>query len=242
MCPYSFRWRWWWRDDALTKVNITMLKTKKELAFITLGLACASMMYEYCLSHVLTLLYGGLVSQYIITTGLFIFFLGVGAIYFEYSLKKNPNFKLFKIEFLLSFCGFMCVLFPFFIDSNLNESPMLSKSISWMAISIIAFLSGIELPALMNLSKNKLEVLGLDYLGMCIAGIAFPFFALPHLGLLETSFLIGFSNFLLAHYLHFKENKKVISKIWILYLFPILMILNTTNFNGFLEAAFLGYK
>jgi spermidine synthase len=217
-----------------------MLKTHREFAFITLALACASMMYEYCLSHVLTLLYGGLVSQYIITTGLFIFFLGVGALFFEYRLKSNPKFKLYKVEFLLSFCGFLCVLFPFIVDNTLNGMPTLSKGIAWLAISFIAFLSGIELPALMSLSKDKIEILGLDYLGMCIAGIIFPLFALPYLGLLETSFLIGFTNFLLAHYLYYKEYKTFKSKIWILYIFPIIMISNIPGFNLFLEAAFLG--
>lgn len=217
-----------------------MLKTQKEFVLITFALASASMMYEYCLSHVLTLLYGGLVSQYIMTTGLFIFFLGIGAIFFEYKLKNNPNFKLYKVEFLLSLCGFLCVIFPFFVDRMFTGMPVLSKLIAWAAISFIAFLSGIELPALMSLSKHKLEVLGFDYLGMCFAGLIFPLFALPHLGLLETSFLIGFSNFLLAHYLYFKEIKRWKSKIWILYIFPILMICNISEFNAFLEAAFLG--
>jgi spermidine synthase len=217
-----------------------MLRTKKEYVIITLILASASMMYEYCLSHVLTLLYGGLVAQYIVTTGLFIFFLGVGAIYFEYKLKNNSKFRLYKVEFLLSFCGFLCVIFPFIVDNTLGGMPVLSKSISWLAISIIAFLSGIELPALMSLSKNKIEVLGFDYLGMCIAGIVFPLVALPHLGLLETSFAIGFTNFLLAHYLYFKEKKQVKSKIWILYLIPALLFYNTSSLNQFLEAAFLG--
>lgn len=226
--------------DTFLNLKRIFITPSKKIPLITVLLAFASMMYEYCLSHIMTILYGSLVSQYIITTGLFIFFLGVGAIFFEFKLKNHTKFKIYQIEFVLSFLGSLCVIFPFFIDSIFIETPLVSKYLCWALISLIAFCSGIELPALMSLADKKLSVLGFDYLGMCLAGILFPILFLPVLGLLQSSLVIAFVNFIVAIFLYYSFHPKKIFRISWIILIPISLFIYSGAIQGFIEGAFLG--
>lgn len=205
---------------------------------LTFTLAFASLSYEFCLSHAFTILFGQLVEQYIITTGLFIFFLGFGALLYEFKVKQNQKIRLFHIEFLLSFFGAMSVFLPFvFIDIF---PFILAKWLSYSLVILIAILSGIELPMLINQSDNKLDTLGSDYLGMCFAGVCFPLFFLPSLGLLNTSLIIALINLLIAFYLVFKEHELKYRKYVYVAVVPICFAVFAPNIQLYIEGVFLG--
>lgn len=209
---------------------------KFQLRLITFAVSFASILYEYCMSHVMAILYGGIISHYILTIGFFIFFLGIGALYFDKFLKENSNFHLYKLELFLSLLGFFTVLLPFFFDSIV---PSAAKHLSWLLICIIAFLSGIELPALMFLSKNKLNTLAFDYLGMCLGGIVFTLYFLPQVGVLNTSFIIASINLVIAHLLFQSEKKKYKFLFFTLYLIPITLFLNSESLQLYIEGVFI---
>ncbi len=205
---------------------------------LTFTLAFASLSYEFCLSHVFTILFGQLVEQYIITTGLFIFFLGFGALLYEFKVKEIKKIKLFHVEFLLSFFGATSVFLPFvFID---YFPFIIAKWLSYGLVILIAILSGIELPMLISQSENKLDTLGSDYLGMCFAGVCFPLFFLPFLGLLNTSLIIALLNLCIACYLVFKEHGIQYRKYLYIAVVPICFVVLAPNIQLYIEGVFIG--
>lgn len=208
-----------------------------QLRLITFAVSLASILYEYCLSHVMAILYGGVISHYILTIGFFIFFLGIGALFFDKCLKGKSQFKLYRLELLLSLLGYIIVISPFFFDSTL---PAISRYLSWSLICLIAFLSGIELPALLHISKNKLNTLAFDYLGMCLGGVLFTLFFLPQIGILNTSFIIATINLLIAHLLIHREESRYRYFFLLFYIVPITLFINNDVIQLYIEGVFVG--
>jgi len=108
---------------------------------------------------------------------------------------------------------------------NIASSPLsltqlfLVSSIPTMFLVIffavfIGILSGIELPLLMKMGKQKgmkkevSRVLFADYIGSFIASIIFPFFLLPKLTIFQISFIVGGINLCAALYLFSKHHSK----------------------------------
>lgn len=168
---------------------------------VTLIVAFASLIYEFTLSHIMSILYGGLVMQYILTIGLYIFGLGVGSLFFE---RYQSSIKLSIVETLLTVFGSLTIIVPIFLFKYAPYSQLLNLGY----VFFIAFLSGIELPALMHGQKNYLSILGLDYVGMALAGLFFPWFLLPELGLELTLVLTASLNFLCVIILNEKFSYK----------------------------------
>ena len=156
---------------------------------VTIIVAFASLIYEFTLSHIMSLLYGGLITQYVLTIGIYIFGLGVGSLFFE---RYSNQIKLSVVEILLTILGSLSIIVPIFLYKYIPFSHFCSL----VYIFAIAFLSGIELPALMQGEKSYLTILGLDYFGMALAGLFFPLVFLPLLGLKETLIVISSLNFI----------------------------------------------
>ena len=195
-------------------------------------LSFASMSYEFVLSHTLSILFGDLVTHYILTTSCFIFFMGIGAWCYDQKLKK---IKLYKVEYLLSCLSLFIILLPV-MSFNFNES--ISFSLLMFFIITIAFLTGIELPWFLAHSKEPLKTLGIDYLGMGLAGLVFGYIFLPLFGLMETALFIGGLNFLLAVILHYHESKK--KWIFVFLIFPAIILFHLDDFNQLLARGYLG--
>ena len=132
--------------DKLTSSKETLIHAASETAFVTFWVLLAYLIYEYGMyfsnldfaqmivnSGPLSILFGDLVTHYILTTSCFIFFMGIGAWCYDQKLKK---IKLFKVEYLLSCLSLFIILLPV-MSFNFNES--ISFSLLMFFIITIAF-------------------------------------------------------------------------------------------------------
>ena len=197
-----------------------MIKRK----IITLLVSFASLVYEFTLSYIMSILYGGLVKQYILTIGIYIFGLGIGSLFYEIYKQR---IKLSIVELTLTILGCLSIAVPIFIFEHFYFSHFFNL----LYIFSIAFLSGIELPALMDEREDSLTILGMDYLGMALASLLFPFLLLPHLGIAYTLLLTGGVNFICVLCLNEKFKFKSVSIISVL---GILIFSATLNMQELL--------
>jgi len=176
---------------------------------VTFGVAFSSMIYQFSIAYIMSLLFGDIITNYILNAGIFILFLGIGSFYYDRK-KQLELLSFFKMELLLSFAGLFACLLPFFLVSwslPLNFAKFLCLSFS----ASVAFLSGMELPWLMDLSSHKMNTIGVDYLGMVAAGLAYPLFLLPTLGVIPTCLLTVLLNSLIVIVLSLvlKKHRKI---------------------------------
>ena len=191
---------------------LKFFKNTNEIIYITFISAFCSIIYEFSLAQSLSSILGNSVLRYNLTIGLYVFSLGLGAIFYKKFLKDSLNIKLFKIEFLLSFIGgissiLMLLLAKGIRDTNYTLLVILTHSF----IFIVGFLSGFELPTLMDISEQKTKdtsniILSIDYIGTFVGVITFTFLLLPKLGVFQLTFFTAFLNALICFYIAFKSN------------------------------------
>src|SRR6056297_3124840 len=91
----------------------TSLRTKTlTLLAITYVVSFCSFAYEFVYSELLTVMYGGTVTQYVITVGLFFFSLGVGSALSD-DLDGDRPANLFRTEVYLAVvapAGFLLIV------------------------------------------------------------------------------------------------------------------------------------
>ncbi|WP_413559283.1 hypothetical protein [Bdellovibrio sp. HCB209] len=167
------------------------------LIFIT---AFCSYAYELVIANILSVLWGNVVQQYTVTTGIYIAAMGAGA--YLAPIKLNAKRSFIWIEVALSICALASPFILVYSDINLKPASAL---ISYVMISAIGFLSGMELPLLMrimhseSLSEEKNEqALFTDYVGMFAAGIIFALFLNRQFGTLHTNLWLAMGNLGLA--------------------------------------------
>lgn len=172
-------------------------------------LATASMLYELILAQILNISLGGTIFQYTITIGIYATSLGVGSLVYQISnqtIFKNKDNSLYAIELIIAFLGISSVFFAYilqyyFFTYNL---PLIGfQLIIYFLIFSIGFLSGLELPLLMditNKNSNSFEsnILFVDYLGTLMGCILFPLLFIPFFNLIETLFITAAFNLLVA--------------------------------------------
>jgi spermidine synthase len=120
-----------------------------------------------------------------------------------------------------------------------------------LLIVAIGFLSGLELPLLMDMSKQfKITkghfVLAYDYLGTLIGAILFPIVILPSLHIFTIGYVVSLINILVALFVMIRmkiENKKYKLIIWAMLIVWILLIVNSNIVNQFIiEKFYFGGK
>lgn len=173
--------------------------------------ATCSLIYELLAGTLASYLLGDSVLQFSTVIGTYMFALGLGS-WLSKFVEKDLNTKFVRLQLTIGACGGLsgALLFLTFGYTNANSF----RFILYAVVSIIGLLSGLEVPMLLRILKDKLEfkellsqVLSLDYIGSLIASLLFPLFFVPYLGLIRTSAFFGFVNVLVA--------------IGFLYLFPI---------------------
>jgi len=173
--------------------------------------ATCSLIYELLAGTLASYLLGDSVLQFSTVIGTYMFALGLGS-WLSKFIEKDLNTKFVRLQLTIGTCGGLsgALLFLTFGYTNANSF----RFILYAVVSIIGLLSGLEVPMLLRILKDKLEfkellsqVLSLDYIGSLIASLLFPLFFVPYLGLIRTSAFFGFVNVLVA--------------LGFLYLFPI---------------------
>lgn len=196
--------------------------------FITFIVASASILYEFFLTHTMISLIGGTVTQYTICIGIFTFSLGLGAIFYSQN-KIKPDVENFQnLEIILACFGSLSPLLLLFLFKVIGLS-LVFISICYFTIFMIGFLSGIELPFLMDLYNKKDnsysgKVLFVDYLGTLFGAIIYPLFLIENFDLFSLSLIIGLLNLITALLINHK-NKLIIFIITIF----VLTIINNEN-------------
>lgn len=202
---------------------------------ITLIVAMSSILYELTLAQLSSAFLGGTLQQYILTIGFYVFFLGVGSLYYgKNSLKINNKIKYFiNLELILILSG---VIFPLILYLSFDIiSLIFLYIIVYSIISLIGFLSGIELPLLMDIFNDNNNsysglILAFDFFGTFFGTILFPLVLIPNFNFIQIPAIIGFLNLSSLFLIVFK-SKDFESKIKFLIMFVFLIIFNLIGNN-----------
>lgn len=184
------------------------------LLLTTLIIAMSSILYELALAQLSSALLGGTIMQYSLTIGFYVFSLGLGSLFYGKFLTKtkDKNMLFLIIETCIIIIS---ALFPFliyFLHQDINY--VLLYILIYTSISLIGFISGIELPLLMDVYNNEEnsysgKILSFDFFGTFIGTILFPVLLIKLFHIITIPFYITFIN-LIAIIIIFKRiNNKV---------------------------------
>ena len=179
------------------------LDTKQIFALLIslLVAAICGIVYELIISTISSYLLGNSVYQFSLTIGVFMFSMGLGSIVTKYLNTQYIENFIF-VEILLALIGGGTGLALFLVFPYAREYYEL---VSLSLIVIIGALVGMEIPILTTAlaefrsTKHSIaDVMSFDYLGALIGSLLFPLVLLPKLGLIETSFVVGLLNLIVA--------------------------------------------
>ncbi|MBZ0167016.1 MAG: hypothetical protein K8I00_09430 [Candidatus Omnitrophica bacterium] len=178
------------------------------LIVITLLVSLCSICYELLLAQALSLFLRNTVLRYCVTIGLYLFAMGLGARSVEGKMLDQPRKQLLRVEILLTAAGGFLMLWLYGMDYLLGAGWLFSL-LAHALILIIGYLTGMELPILMELMKEddpqaESRVLAFSYFGAVLGTFVFAFIYYPLTGLLTAAFVTGMLNGcagLLTHYI-----------------------------------------
>lgn len=247
--------------------KISHQKEDKSLSLVylvTVVVACCSILYEFLLAQSLSTIMGNTALRYNLTIGLFIASMGFGALLYKKLIGKEFFKQFIKVELLLSLIGGVAPVLVLIVDYLFNSFSKTS-GISFFSSSIqmplfiinhilivaIGFLSGLELPLLMDMSKQFRAtrghyVLAFDYLGTLLGAIAFPIVILPSLHLFTIGYVVSLINIFIAFLIMKKmkvESKLYKSLTWGMLMLWLLILFNSTALNQMIiEKFYFGGK
>lgn len=199
-------------DEISLIINpISTSKNTKIIYFFTVLVAFCSMIYEFLIAETMASLMGNTTLRYNITIGIYIASMGLGALlYKKIFIKSNSDENSFiKIELWLATFGFLSPILLLLIDylfrpfqSNIYIQYFVSIA-NHSFIVIIGFITGIEIPLLIDIGKKYSDkmigkILFFDYFGCFIGAIAFPLILLPNLNLFQIGAITAFLNIIIA--------------------------------------------
>ena len=202
-----------------------------------------SLIYELLIATTASYFEGDSITQFSVTIGLYMAFMGVGSFISRFFTKKLI-IKFISVELLLSLLGGISIPSLYLIFAH-SEAFYFYKIVF---TSLIAILIGLEIPLLLRLMKkyyplkeNISNILSLDYLGAVTATLLFPFLLFPFLGTFKTSLFFGLVNIGLVFlnlFIFYSEiqkiNEKIFSKLFIASIATTLLLV-----TGILSANFL---
>jgi S-adenosylmethionine decarboxylase proenzyme len=245
------RGEWEEFDEKNVEVSVAQRKASSLLA-ITFVVAACSIIYELLMAQTLSSTLGDTTFRYNMTIGLYIAAMGVGALFYDRIMKGNKLQNLAKLEGLISIVGGLAPImvllgdllahwmtkklglnyFGFFVQTYLSL-------FCYGIIVLIGFLTGLELPLLMDLGKRLKErygsiVLSVDYLGTLAGVVAFPLVIFPNFELFSIGFLVAFLNACVALILYFTngiKNLKIMIPLIVIALAYFIALMNGSSIN-----------
>ncbi|MFA6237378.1 MAG: S-adenosylmethionine decarboxylase [Bacteriovorax sp.] len=226
---------------------------------LTVIVACCSILYEFLLAQSISTTMGNTALRYNLTIGLFIASMGFGALLYRKFISKEYFKEFVKVELLLSLVGGAAPVLVLIIDyffNHLAKSSGVSFFSNWIQtplfilnhflIVAIGFLSGLELPLLMDMSKQfKVTkghfVLAFDYLGTLLGAVLFPVFILPSLHIFTIGYVVSLVNILVAFFVMNKmqiNNRAYKIYTWTMLITWVLLIINSNAFNQMIVQIF----
>lgn len=138
-------------------VNSERIPKQNVLHSLALIVSLCSFVYELIYSELLTVMYGGTVTQYGLTYGLFFTSLGVGS-YIAHHFDNEQHENFFRTELYLAIAG------PagFFLIIWLNTASIadtipliITQVLARLPVVVIGILSGFELPLLLAMVESE---------------------------------------------------------------------------------------
>lgn len=223
-------------EQFKTESTSTDIYNKKRIA-VLLGsvfiIAACSLLYELLISTISSYFLGSSITQFSITIGLFMTFMGVGSFLSKF-IKKNLLEWFLKIEILLGIVGGLSAFILYFTFS-LTKNYYLT---AFIIIGLLGTLIGLEIPLVTriinkqsNLRVTVANVFSYDYIGALIASLIFPLILLPYLGVMRTAFIVGFINLFVA-LINVMAFKNYIKRK--MYYFQIVIFLMIALIAGFI--------
>ncbi len=225
--------------SEFTTTSNQAFKVKPLIIMVLLISSCA-IIYELIISSISAYLLGNSVKQYSLTIGLFMSAMGVGSYLTKY-LRQKLFESLVLVELLIGVVGGISATLLYAVYGMKSFYQLLM----YVMTILIGVLVGLEIPLItrileareQNLRLTMANVLSMDYLGALLGSVAFPILLLPYLGEIQTSFLVGLINVILATFLiytyqeQFEERKRFKQIAWCLMLLLFLGLL-FGNFLG----------
>jgi S-adenosylmethionine/arginine decarboxylase-like enzyme len=220
--------------------------------FLTVVVACCSILYEFLLAQSISTTMGNTALRYNLTIGLFIASMGVGALLYKKFISKEYFKEFIKVELLLSLVGGVAPILVLILDYLFNSFSRASGisffsstiqmplfTLNHLLIVSIGFLSGLELPLLIDMSRQFKAtkghyVLAFDYLGTLLGAILFPIVILPSLHIFTIGYVVSLINILIAFLVMTKmkiESPKYKGIIWLMIVIWLLMIFKSEALN-----------
>ena len=163
-------------------------------------ISTCGLVYELITSTLASYLLGDSVTQFSTVIGVYLFAMGVGS-YLCGFLRSRLLAIFIQVELLIGLIGGFSACFLFLAFSHLGAFRFLV----YLTIGLIGGLVGLEIPLIMKLLQKRVEfnqlvtrVFTLDYVGALLGSLLFPFYLVPHLGLMRSAFLFGLMNALVA--------------------------------------------
>jgi len=152
--------------------------------------------YQLIAGSVSSYLLGDSVTQFSLTIGLYLFALGIGSWWTRY-LERHLSDRFVKVELAVAVAGgFSALALMLAYRSELWFRPVL-----YLEILLVGTLVGIEIPLLIRILKDELElkdllakVLSFDYVGALVVALIFPLVMVPRLGLVRSALALGALN------------------------------------------------
>src|SRR5512139_704719 len=134
--------------------------------------------------------------------------MGIGSWLSRY-VQRNLLGVFVQVEILVGVIGGSSAALLFLLFERVESF----RVILYSEVLMIGILVGIEIPLLLRILKDRFEfsdlvsrVFTFDYVGALFASLLFPLLLVPHLGLIQTAFLFGIFNVMVA--------------LWLLYAVP----------------------
>lgn len=163
-------------------------------------LATCGLVYELVAGALASYLLGDTLLQFSTVIGTYLFSMGVGS-WLSRFVGRGLLARFIQIEALLGLVGGFSAAILFTAFPHVAGFRLLLYAL----VGVIGTLVGMEIPLLMRLLKDRLEfhelvsqVLTLDYLGALGASLLFPLVLVPRVGLMNTAFIFGLANVLVA--------------------------------------------
>ncbi len=172
---------------------------EKALLFSTFIIAICGLIYELLIGTLSSYLLGDSIYQFSLTIGLFMSAMGFGS-WLSRFIKDDLPKAFIYIQIGIAILGGISGEILFFAFSILNNYYLMFLMLT---ISLGAMI-GIEIPLVIrileksSLRENLSNVFTADYIGALFASLLFPLILLPKLGVMQTSFFIGFLNLIVA--------------------------------------------
>ncbi len=162
--------------------------------------ATSGLVYELLAGTLASYVLGDSVFQFSTTIGTYLFAMGIGSFLSRY-VKEDVAERFLQIELGAALAGGLSapILFLGFAYADVFAIVLYGM------VVLIGILVGLEVPLLMRILKERLElselvarVLTFDYIGALVGSVLFAVVLVPELGLNRTSLLFGMLNAIVA--------------------------------------------